>query len=133
MADSTSFPHPDFNLADIKSKLGKKLGLSSTEIVALFGHRTLGFFSNKENNKEHRWSQNPWVFDNNYFIELTQKNSIYLKTPSDLALLEDSNFAEIASNFAQDQNLFFQEFKKAYEKISEFGNETLLEEKVNHI
>lgn len=133
LASSTALPHPDFNLADIKSKLGDKLGLSNTEIVALFGYRTLGFLSNKDSHKEQRWSQNPWVFDNNYYTELLKKDSIYLKTPSDLALIEDSNLLEVVTEFAKNQEVFFQQFSKVYEKISEFGNENLLEEKINHI
>ena len=65
-----------------------RLGLSDDLIVAIFGFRTLGFLSNKENDKEHRWSRNPWVFDNNYFVEVLDHSSPYLKTPSDKALVE---------------------------------------------
>lgn len=130
LSEATSFPDPDFNLDDIKSKLGSDLNLSSTEIVALFGHRTLGFYSNKLNHKEARWSINPFVFDNNYYSELLNKNSVYLKTPSDKALLSDSEYLEIVEKFAANQTLFFEEFKKVYIKVSEFGNDQLLEEKL---
>ena len=66
------------------------MGLSPKEVVALFGHRTLGFLSNKDKGEnEERWSLNPYVFDNNYFIELTTKDSPYLRTPSDLVLLQE--------------------------------------------
>jgi len=53
----------------------------------LFGYRTLGFLSESDNNKEERWSLNPWVFDNNYYLELITPDSPYLRTPSDKALL----------------------------------------------
>ena len=134
LSETTSFPDPEFNLEDIKNKLGNELKLSSTEIVALFGHRTLGFYSNKLNHKEARWSVNPFVFDNNYFSELLKKDSSYLKTSSDKALLSDSEYLEIVEKFAANQTLFFEEFKKVYIKISELGNDQLLEEKItDHI
>lgn len=72
---------------DIRSTYSK-LGLTDEEIVALFGYRTLGFVSNKAEHQEKRWTRNPYVFDNNYFIELLNKNSVYYKTDSDRALIE---------------------------------------------
>lgn len=63
------------------------MGLSDEEIVALFGYRTLGFVSNKAEHEENRWTRNPYVFDNNYFVELLSKDSGYYKTDSDRALL----------------------------------------------
>jgi hypothetical protein len=64
-----------------------KLGLTDEEIVALFGYRTLGFVSNKAEHEEKRWTRNPYVFDNNYYVELLNKDSGYYKFPSDRALL----------------------------------------------
>jgi len=63
------------------------LGLSDEEIVSLFGYRTLGFVSNRAEHEEKRWTRNPYVFDNNYYVELLDKNSCYYKTDSDRALL----------------------------------------------
>ncbi len=71
---------------EIKDRF-KNLDLSSDLIVALFGFRTLGFLSNKDTHKEERWSRNPWVFDNNYYVELLDSKSPYLKTYSDKALI----------------------------------------------
>ncbi len=133
LSQTTAFPDPEFNLDDIKTKLRDNLKLSPTEIVALFGYRTIGFLSNKENHREERWSLNPWVFDNNYYKELLNKNSIFLKTASDKALLSDPDYLEIIEKFSMKQDLFFEEFSKIYVKLSEFGCDNLLEEKVNHI
>jgi hypothetical protein len=76
------------NVREIRDKYNN-LGLKDDHlIVALFGYRTLGFLSNKDQHREDRWTRNPWVFDNNYYQELLDADSPYVKTPSDLALLE---------------------------------------------
>jgi hypothetical protein len=76
------------NGREIRDKYNN-LGINDDNlIVALFGYRTLGFLSNKEQEKEERWTRNPWVFDNNYYQELLNPMSDYLKTPSDKALIE---------------------------------------------
>jgi len=88
---------------------------------------------NKAKNKEARWSRNPYIFDNNYFEELLDKNSPYVKTPSDLALLGESNFKDLIEIFAQDNEKFFEVYAKAHEKLTESGCEgiQLLSEEVD--
>jgi len=132
LSESSAFPDVDYDIHDIKSKYSN-LGLNATEIVALFGYRTLGFLSNKLENKEYRWTGNPYVFDNTYYSELINPNSDYLKTSSDKALLHDQEFLEVVNKFAIDQKAFFDEFSKVYSKIGEFGIEKLYEEKVEHL
>jgi len=63
------------------------MGFSDEVIIALFGHRTLVFVSNKENNREERWTGNPFSFDYDYYVELLNKKSPYVNTPSDLKWL----------------------------------------------
>ena len=61
---------PDFDARDIKTHLVEGLGLSNKEVVALFGHRTLGFLENdKIEDKESRWTLNPYVFDNTLVVQ----------------------------------------------------------------
>lgn len=110
-----------------------KLGLNPEEVVALFGNRTLGFLRNREDYREKRWSRNPWVFDNNYFQELLDPKSPYLKTKSDNALIEDDEFRKIVEDFAKNQTNFFLAFKQVYERVSDFGYENLLEESASLI
>jgi catalase (peroxidase I) len=131
-ADSTAFPELDMNANDIRIKYNK-LGFSDEMIVALFGHRTLGFVSNKDDNKEDRWTRNPWVFDNNYYEEILDKESTYAKTPSDLALVNDDKFRHVAESFARDQQLFFDAFIHTYQKMSELGSNKLLEENLGYL
>ena len=97
------------------------LGLQNHEIVALFGSRTLGFLKNKNFDKEMRWSRNPYVFDNNYYQELLDNKSPYIKTPSDIALISDNDFSKWVETYAGDQNLFFDNYSSSYRKMSEIG------------
>jgi catalase (peroxidase I) len=101
------------------------LGFANHEIVALFGNRTLGFLKNKDFAKEDRWSRNPYIFDNNYFQELLDNKSPFLKTDSDLALVNDKDFVKWVEVYANDQNLFFEYFASSYRKMSEIGYNNL--------
>ena len=132
VAESTAFPELEMNIEEIRSKYSP-IGFTDEEIVALFGYRTLGFLSNKDNDKEHRWSRNPWVFDNNYYEELLDVNSPYIKTGSDQALLNDPQFRLYIEKFATNQNYFFDSFVQAYQKMSELGNQNLLGENRSYL
>lgn len=102
--------------------------MNDEEIVALFGHRTLGFLSNKGEHEEERWSRNPYIFDNNYFVELLDANSPYIKTESDKALINDESFRKYVELFSQDQQAFFERFARTFEKISEINQKDLMVE-----
>jgi cytochrome c peroxidase len=131
-ADSTNLPHPDMDVVEIRSKY-QALGFDDNLIVALFGYRTLGFLCNKDSNKEERWTRNPWVFDNNYFEEILDRNSPYVKTPSDLALIKDDQFRQWVESYAKNEKLFFDHFALAYQKMSELGTKNLLEENTSYL
>lgn len=106
------------------------LGFTDEEIVALFGRRTLGFKDIAGKNVEDRWSRNPYVFDNNYFEELLNKKSPYIKTTSDMALLEDRTFRNYIEQFSQDEEEFFRVYARAHQKMTELGCTNLLSEEV---
>lgn len=129
--EDTQLPHPDMDINDIRKY--NSLGLTNEEIVALFGMRTLGFLSNKDEHKEKRWTRNPWVFDNNYYEELLDKSSPYIKTPSDIALVSDDEFRHSVEYFAINQQAFFDSFAKMYQKLSELGNDNLLAENKSYL
>jgi catalase (peroxidase I) len=117
------------NVREIRDKYNNIKLTEDHLIVALFGYRTLGFVSNKESHKEERWTRNPWVFDNNYYQELLDSNSPYVKTPSDKALLQDDGFRKWVEKYSKDEKLFFDNFSEAYVRISELGCTNLLAEK----
>ena len=65
---------------------------------------------------------NPYVFDNTYFQELLLKDqSKYFKTEADLKLLQNSQLKTWVQKYADDQDLFFQNYAKAHVKVSELG------------
>lgn len=133
VATTTALPSPHHDINDIRTNLIDRLGLSPEEVVALIGNRTLGFINNEEDCKGDRWSRNPWVFDNNYFQELIDPKSPYLKTKSDIAVLDDDEFRKIVEDFAKNQTDFFKAFQQAYEKVSDYGYENLLIENASLI
>ena len=109
--------------AVIVSKLDM-MGLTPAEYVALMGSYTLGFVDDDNKGKKGRWTMNPYVFDNTYFKEvLLGHNSKYLKTQSDLKLLENTETKEWVEKYAEDQNLFFENYAMAHVKVSEKGQE----------
>ena len=72
------------------------------------------------------WTKNWLVFDNSYFRrpfeeEDGAKNPHLIWLPSDQALLEDSEYQQFFAIYAKDQNRFFEEFERAFHKISELG------------
>jgi len=100
------------------------MGLEPEEYVAIMGSYTLGFASDDNKGKKGRWTMNPYVFDNTYFKEvLVGSDSRYLKTEADLKLLNNQELKQWVENYAEDQNLFFENYAKAHVKISERGQE----------
>jgi L-ascorbate peroxidase len=100
------------------------MGLEPEEYVAIMGSYSLGFASDDNKGKKGRWTMNPFVFDNSYFKEvLVGSDSRYLKTEADLKLLNNGELKEWVEKYAEDQNLFFENYAKAHVKISERGQE----------
>ena len=97
-------------------------GLTDEEIVALMGRRTLGFLP-PEDEYQGRWCQNPYVFDNTYFQELLIENTRYIKLEDDRSLIDNQKYRKYVEMFAEDQELFFDVFARAFVKVSEFGQE----------
>lgn len=97
--------------------------------MALIGSRTLGFNHEDRSGYKGRWTQNPHVFDNDYFKEvLLGDRTRFLRTPTEIMLYEDQHLKNIVERFAQDQNLFFKTYADAHVKMSEYGHPKLLSE-----
>lgn len=111
-----------------------RMGFNDREIVALSGAHTLGRCHSSRSGFDGPWTSTPLTFNNEYFknlVELqwqprkwdgplqyedvaTQK---LMMLPSDMALINDPEFAVWTRKYAEDQNLFFEDFSAAFSKL----------------
>ena len=108
--------------------------LSPEEFVALMGSFTIGFCGENKKGPQTRWNQNPYIFDNVYFQELLLKDqSKYFRTEADNKLIQNASLRSWVEAYAEDQDLFFNNYAKAHVKVSEIGQEqNLLSEFEEH-
>ena len=104
------------------------MGFDDKEYVAIMGSHCLGGARKDRSGFEGTWTKEPLKFDNTYYMELLDKESTQLKTEVDLELIQEERFRNFVEKFATDKALFFEEFKAAFEKMSEFGQEANVHE-----
>nr|XP_043631231.1 putative L-ascorbate peroxidase 6 isoform X2 [Erigeron canadensis] len=109
-------PEETLDAFGLKQSFQKK-GFSTQELVALSGAHTLGS----------KGFGNPVTFDNAYYKVLLEKPWLssgmtsMVGLPSDRTLVEDDECIRWISKYAEDQELFFEDFKNAYIKLVNTG------------
>lgn len=118
-----------------------RMGFDDQEIVALSGAHALGRCHATASGYIGPWSPTPTTFNNAYFtLLLGLKWTVNPKTsklqyedptkklmmlPSDLTLIEDSQFKKYVEIYSKDQKRFFSDFALAFQKLEELGTSNL--------
>lgn len=114
-----------------------RMGFNDREIVALVGAHALGECHTDRSGYSGPWTRMKTTFSNEYFRELLE-NTWTLKKwkgpaqfedptgelmmlPADMALVWDADFRKYVEMYAKDQDLWFSDFAKAFQKLEELG------------
>jgi len=120
-----------------------RMGFNDQEIVALCGAHAVGECHADMSGYVGSWTTTPNIFNNLYFQFLVKlkwephtdfgKLQYRARTvgvevmmlPSDIALLEDESFRVYVQKYAVDQEVWYRDFKGAFEKLLELGTTDL--------
>ncbi|KAI6352529.1 hypothetical protein MCOR31_011864 [Pyricularia oryzae] len=119
------------------------MGFDDREIVALSGAHSLGRCHPANSGFEGKWVNNPTRFSNQYFRLLLSEDwrekivagtglkqfvavdevtgDELMMLPTDLSLTSDPVFARWVKVYRDDQDLFFADFAKVFDKLMELG------------
>jgi catalase (peroxidase I) len=114
-----------------------RMGFDDREIVALIGAHCLGRCHKDRSGYDGPWTRAPTTFSNQFFVELlnnkwsvrkwngpkqyTDPSGDLMMLPADMALIEDKEFRKYAELYAKDEEAFFKDFAKAWQKLMELG------------
>ena len=135
---------PDGRLPDASKGQGHvrdvfyRMGFNDREIVALLGAHAIGECHPDRSGYSGPWTNDKYGFSNAFFTELVGNDWIVNKDkpnlqfkdstsgqlmmlPSDIALILDPKFKKIVNEYAKNQDVFFKDFAKAFQKLVELG------------
>lgn len=119
--------------------LFQRMGFDDRETVALIGAHCLGKCHVERSGYDGPWGPSFNMFTNDFYVRLLQdwhikdwdgkkqyednESSSFMMLPTDMALKEESYFVKYVKMYAEDQDLFFNDFSKAFSKLLENGIE----------
>jgi cytochrome c peroxidase len=115
-----------------------RMGFNDQEIVALSGAHALGRCHTNRSGFEGPWTFSPTTMTNDYFTLLANekwqwrkwngpkqyedsKTKSLMMLPTDYVLVQDKKFREWVYKYAKSQELFFNDFSKAFSTLLELG------------
>jgi cytochrome c peroxidase len=116
-----------------------RMGFNDREIVALIGAHSLGRCHTDRSGYEGPWTRAPTTFSNEFYRLLLEEDwtprpwngplqfqngktgGDLMMLPADLAMIRDPKFRRYVEAYAEDEQLFFKDFAKAFEKLMELG------------
>lgn len=115
-----------------------RMGFNDQEIVALAGAHALGRCHTDRSGFEGPWTFSPTTFTNDFYTLLVgekwqwrkwagpkqyedSKTKTLMMLPTDYALIQDKKFKEWVYKYAKSEELFFNDFAKAYATLLELG------------
>jgi cytochrome c peroxidase len=131
-----------------------RMGFNDQEIVALSGAHNLGRCHSDRSGFEGAWVNNPTRFSNQYFRLMSSRtwkkktlpNGIMqfvyydedsetelMMLPTDMALVSDASFSQWVKKYAEDKDLFFRDFSKAFAKLMELGIQRDEQDRITNI
>ena len=127
-----------------------RMGFNDREIVVLSGAHSLGFCHTDRSGFWGPWTYSPTTLSNEYFKLLLKGEGSFWKKktthkgrkwtgppqwvdpageimmlPSDMALIQDADFKKYTTIYADNEDLFQDDFAKAYQKLNELGCKNL--------
>ncbi|PAV18818.1 cytochrome C peroxidase [Pyrrhoderma noxium] len=115
-----------------------RMGFNDQEIVALVGAHALGRCHTDRSGFEGPWTFSPITFTNDFYNLLLNEKWVWRKwsgpkqlqdkktqslmmLPTDYVLVTDKSFKKYVKAYAEDQDIFFKDFSKAFATLLELG------------
>jgi len=115
----------------------KRMGFNDREMVALIGAHAVGRCYTDRSGYSGPWTRAEWTFSNEFYRELletkwTQKkwngprqyedpSGDLMMLPTDMMCLWEPELRKYVEMYAKDEDLWFQDFSKAFVKLTENG------------
>eukprot|EP00516_Mucochytrium_quahogii_P001325 CAMPEP_0203760604 /NCGR_PEP_ID=MMETSP0098-20131031/13860_1 /ASSEMBLY_ACC=CAM_ASM_000208 /TAXON_ID=96639 /ORGANISM=" , Strain NY0313808BC1" /LENGTH=398 /DNA_ID=CAMNT_0050654241 /DNA_START=210 /DNA_END=1406 /DNA_ORIENTATION=+ len=120
-----------------------RMGFNDREIVALSGAHVLGGCHGDRSGHVGPWTRSPITFSNDFFVVLLNEtwskkkhhqgqdwkgptqyedpSGELMMLPTDMALVWDEKFRSVVEEYANNEELFFNDFANAWTKLQELG------------